>query len=83
MCVHVFTENTFYISVIMQFQNQKNAYPRNSVGVRVFVFSGTILTILCLMREVDSVVHHESIVSYLSKLIEVDSMRENYYQDLS
>ena len=41
-----------------------------------------MLTILSLMRTLDSVAHHKAIMNYLSKLVEVDPMRCNYYKDL-
>ena len=50
--------------------------------LKIFIFSGTMLTILSLMRTLDSVAHHKAIMNYLSKLVEVDPMRCNYYKDL-
>ena len=44
---------------------------------------GVLLTIVWLMRAIDPLKYEQQTLDYLGKLQAVDSMRTNYYNDLS
>ena len=45
--------------------------------------SGTMLTMVLLMRALDPLVYEQETDFYLEKLVEVDGFRKGYYKDLS
>ena len=49
----------------------------------IYTISGVLLTIILLMRALDPLKYEKEALEYLDKLLQVDSMRANYYKDLS
>ena len=49
---------------------------------RYVCFSGTMLTIVLLMRALDPLKHEVDTEKYLEKLSEIDHYRKEYYRDL-